>query len=308
MSSTSAAADFAAIPALRLEHWEKGNRWAIVPANFAPLTWAAESTSANPDGTCPDAFKARFDACLADATIFAAMGFVGTMTGGGCTANALEFKDGWQVLITNDDLSMFVDPAYPEDAYHVGLHGPDGEYLDNSGDTAATASEIAEKAKVYILAHRFAEILKEWATPEEWSTMRATNRANGPGSPVCASHDFCDANMAMVQAFEEVFGRPDCITDGEDKPEQAEADRLIWISAWDIAKPLFLTAAEGEEAKNRADLIAKAVDKLERECNKLNASECDVVRIAYRIASKIMKKHHVALNLAFDEYSNPTFS
>ena len=44
----------------------------------------------------------------------------------------------------------------------------------------------------------------------------------------CASHDFCDANMVMAEAFERVMKRA---------PNPAsDADAALWNDAWDIAK------------------------------------------------------------------------
>lgn len=44
----------------------------------------------------------------------------------------------------------------------------------------------------------------------------------------CASHDFCDANMPMAEAFEATFGR-------EVNPAD-DADAAIWNEAWDKAR------------------------------------------------------------------------
>ncbi len=60
--------------------------------------------------------------------------------------------------------------------------------------------------------------------------MEEVNRLNREeyGPNVCASHDFCDANMPMAEAFESLFGRePDLISD---------TDFNIWAEAWDLAK------------------------------------------------------------------------
>jgi hypothetical protein len=47
----------------------------------------------------------------------------------------------------------------------------------------------------------------------------------------CASHDYCDANMVMEQAFITVFERP-FLYEGEPFDE----DTLVWNSAWNIAR------------------------------------------------------------------------
>lgn len=56
----------------------------------------------------------------------------------------------------------------------------------------------------------------------------------------CATHDFCDANMPMGAAFEEVIGRE------PDVAEQADCD--IWNAAWGIATGLIDVAGAAFDA------------------------------------------------------------
>lgn len=44
----------------------------------------------------------------------------------------------------------------------------------------------------------------------------------------CATHDFCDANMVMAEAFEAVTGRGPDVSSAE--------DTNLWNAAWDIAR------------------------------------------------------------------------
>lgn len=48
------------------------------------------------------------------------------------------------------------------------------------------------------------------------------------GDRCCASHDYCDANMPMAEAFEDVLGYE---PDGGD-----EGDCALWNDAWDLSK------------------------------------------------------------------------
>ena len=76
------------------------------------------------------------------------------------------------------------------------------------------------------LAREFARVLSEWLTSGELIAVNARNRTYPPSC--CASHDFCDANMAMLEAWLVACGR-------EPDPEnQSDAD--LWGAAWDIAK------------------------------------------------------------------------
>ncbi len=106
-----------------------------------------------------------------------------------------------------------------------------------------TANEAALVAKYHKarnayrieqVAREFATILRGWATDEQWQTMRIANSryAAAGDHGICASHDFCDANEAMAQAFITVIGR--------DADIMSDADNDIWDAAWDSAKVQFL--------------------------------------------------------------------
>jgi len=92
-------------------------------------------------------------------------------------------------------------------------------------DTAAQAAEIAAS---------FVALLKEELTVTEWDEMRAKNATPEYAGSVCASHDYCDANMVMAPAFADVMGR--------EIELQSEADCTLWGEAWDIAKRDYLSA------------------------------------------------------------------
>lgn len=95
------------------------------------------------------------------------------------------------------------------------------------------------------LAAAFAAILKEWASPEEWVTMRRAN-AGYSDPTLCASHDFCDANMAMDEAFDKLGiaapGDEGC----EDGTPEHEAACALWNAAWAMAKKECLTGSGWE--------------------------------------------------------------
>lgn len=104
------------------------------------------------------------------------------------------------------------------------------------------------------LAKEFATLLELMVTPAEWRQVLSTNV--GADDLVCASHDVCDANMVMLQAFENVIGRepvmswetlpngqPDGATEAA-KAALAETDNALWNAAWAIAKRDYLTAKE----------------------------------------------------------------
>lgn len=86
------------------------------------------------------------------------------------------------------------------------------------------------------LGKAFADRLKDEIGEDKFEKVRERNRIYG--ADVCASHDFCDANMTMAAAFKDVFERePVTGADVED-----EADLKLWNAAWGMAKRDWLTA------------------------------------------------------------------
>ncbi|MDR7061200.1 MULTISPECIES: hypothetical protein [unclassified Sphingopyxis] len=87
------------------------------------------------------------------------------------------------------------------------------------------------------IAFAFVEGLRKTLSPDEWVEMRVRNFAAEPG--ICASHDFCDANVPMAVAFKAVTGR-------DMTPTNAD-DAALWSTAWDIAKAEHLTAGKVDQ-------------------------------------------------------------
>ena len=87
-----------------------------------------------------------------------------------------------------------------------------------------------------VIAQRFVTVLRAWLDADEWDLMGDRNAVEtDPG--VCHSHDFCDANMAMCEAFESVTGKT---PDGDN-----EAEATLWGTAWANAMP-YLTIYTAE--------------------------------------------------------------
>lgn len=89
------------------------------------------------------------------------------------------------------------------------------------------------------LADEFARCCNLWFSPTELAEIRRRNATPDYAGAVCATHDFCDANMIMLEAFEAVVGRP-MHMDGGESPEE-QADHHLWNEAWAIAKTKYLT-------------------------------------------------------------------
>lgn len=126
----------------------------------------------------------------------------------------------------------YADPAnreFPESP-RFGLQACE----KNEGAALAdiVASDLWEDILRHAIAFRFRGVLREWLTPQELAEADTRNRAEtDPG--ICHSHDHCDANMAMADAFEAVMGRGLFPEDGSG---MSEADCILWNAAWDIAK------------------------------------------------------------------------
>lgn len=85
-------------------------------------------------------------------------------------------------------------------------------------------TDIAWKIK---LAREFGSRIQEALTPHQFRDMVDRNKAEAFDT-VCHSHDFCDANVYMAEAFEAVMGRENDVSCARD------AD--LWNDAWTIAK------------------------------------------------------------------------
>ncbi len=56
------------------------------------------------------------------------------------------------------------------------------------------------------VAHKFATILRNWLTEEQMKEVVRLNRTPEYQDGSCASHNFCDANQAFIDAVTEVLG------------------------------------------------------------------------------------------------------
>lgn len=77
------------------------------------------------------------------------------------------------------------------------------------------------------LARKFGSLIQEGFTTQQFRIMLDRNKAETDDA-VCHTHDFCDANMYMAEAFQTVIGREPDVSD--------EADAELWSDAWSIAK------------------------------------------------------------------------
>lgn len=118
--------------------------------------------------------------------------------------------------------------------------------LGGIGDTLTPLADlraaIAEAAALFppltaaAIAKEFCAVLRQWLTPEQLAEAVARNAAEtDPG--ICHSHDFCDANCAMHEAFVRCGLDPHStgVPDTDHPLQSAECDEL-WDEAWTLAK------------------------------------------------------------------------
>lgn len=104
------------------------------------------------------------------------------------------------------------------------------------------------------LAATFADGIIEAVTAGELAEIRKRNAAAGGGLNMqCATHDFLDANMTMLAAFQEVLGRdprwPSDVDEGKCTEAESDADFALIESAWVRAQAAYLTAHSAPQAK-----------------------------------------------------------
>jgi hypothetical protein len=130
--------------------------------------------------------------------------------------------------------------------------------------------KTAQESRIERLAEKFTEKLIAGLTPDEFVEVarRNTNQARleeqaaAAGAEratamdlTCASHDFCDANMVMLDAFEEVFGcKPDYlrmpINEILDPGASNTPDMADWNAAWTMARKSWPEKAVAVEAND----------------------------------------------------------
>jgi hypothetical protein len=128
-----------------------------------------------------------------------------------------------------------------QEAYSVRSPDQPTRYYATEAKAIAAAKRKAYR-RVRTLADAFVGVLRQWLTAAEFAEMKRRNVTYGQA---CASHDFCDANMAMWEAWLQVYGHePTLTTDAETiEQEQRKDDEIaLWNAAWSMAKKRALTA------------------------------------------------------------------
>lgn len=130
----------------------------------------------------------------------------------------------------------------PADPVHDSLPGVEADDVGNEGHawTRYPLDAIRNDDAVPLherIACVFTYLLEKEIGDDNMTNVVRLNRLMEDKTS-CASHDFCDANMVMLQAFQEVdTPAPNELTDGFEEHEEACE---LWNAAWDFAaKHLF---------------------------------------------------------------------
>lgn len=82
--------------------------------------------------------------------------------------------------------------------------------------------------KVYLVAQSFSRGLRAFLDEDQMEAINRKNMYNPEYKECCATHDYCDANIVMLNAFESALGTE------FDPRQQYYAD--LANAAWDVAK------------------------------------------------------------------------
>ncbi|MDX0622864.1 hypothetical protein GOD54_23480 [Sinorhizobium medicae] len=116
-------------------------------------------------------------------------------------------------------------------ALHV-MKGSEMPHRQNRSTEVQTMTpDIQTKIR---LAKAFGTLIQEALTRHQFNTVLDRNKSESDDG-VCHSHDFCDANMYMLEAFEAELGRKPSFLDGTDDAAE-NLDLAVWNDAWAIAK------------------------------------------------------------------------
>jgi hypothetical protein len=123
--------------------------------------------------------------------------------------------------------------------------------IDDGGaplsDDPIAATDDWNEVLAVILGVAFTARCVEAFTADQMAEVKRRN-VDHADDGACATHDFADANMIMLDAFFQTMGHEPGFLDGTDEKgipsPETEADIALWNAAWEWAKKTTLTAKE----------------------------------------------------------------
>lgn len=89
-------------------------------------------------------------------------------------------------------------------------------------------SDPFEALRIYLIAQAFSRGLRAFLDEDQMEAINRKNMHNPEYKECCATHDYCDANVVMLNAFESALGTE------FDLREQYHVNLVN--AAWDLAK------------------------------------------------------------------------
>lgn len=98
---------------------------------------------------------------------------------------------------------------------------------------------MTREEKINRLSEEFKKVIREWLTTDEVAEVNLLNSGEYAVTGCCATHDFCDANMAMAEAYKQLGWEDPMeypIAAGEREIAARECELEILDLAWTKAK------------------------------------------------------------------------
>lgn len=86
---------------------------------------------------------------------------------------------------------------------------------------------MSKKDSIHLLSNEFSKVVNGHLSPAQLEKVKTIN-TSGQFPGCCATHDYCDANMLMAKAFENIFKR-ECDLQNDD-------DMELFNRSWDRSK------------------------------------------------------------------------
>lgn len=140
-----------------------------------------------------------------------------------------------RIWVEHNDPKNREVPKYPQFALTNGIQAT-YEVFKETDDYEEILKELKFLREYTKLANEFSKVLREWLTEQEMEIVRERNHEEELKEnkySICHSHDFCDANEAMIQAMKNLD--IDWIFADED-PEAKEIQTDLINKAWNRAK------------------------------------------------------------------------
>jgi hypothetical protein len=85
-------------------------------------------------------------------------------------------------------------------------------------------------SKVIALSNAFSAIIREWVPDKVFEINQRNKEPYYIDNGLCATHDFCDPNQAIINAFKQVYDKEPSV--------QNEQHNLLIIRAWNLSKSI----------------------------------------------------------------------